>query len=81
VQQGQHDQGWRIWLSHGDTATFGTSSKEGIELGQKRSTKPAASSAKQIEVIVEDDRGKQEEAKTVVQKLVDTIRWSPCSVK
>jgi branched-chain amino acid transport system substrate-binding protein len=55
----------------GDTATFGLSTKEGIELAQEEANKAGGLLGKKIEVIVEDDRGKQEEAKTVVQKLID----------
>lgn len=55
----------------GDTATFGISTKEGIDLATDEANKAGGLLGKQIEMIIEDDRGKQEEAKTVVQKLID----------
>jgi branched-chain amino acid transport system substrate-binding protein len=55
----------------GDTATFGISTREGIDLALDEVNKAGGLLGKKVEVVVEDDRGKQEEAKTVVQKLID----------
>src|SRR5947199_7609412 len=55
----------------GELATFGKSGKNGIELALEEANNAGGLLGKKIEVIVEDDRGKQEEAKTVVQKLID----------
>src|ERR1051326_5098923 len=55
----------------GDTATFGLSTKKGIELAQEETNKAGGLLGKQIEVVVEDDRGLQQEATSTVQKLID----------
>ncbi len=60
----------------GNDATFGQSTKNGVDLAYQDLT--AASQGKigglQVRIIVEDDQGKAEEAATVVQKLVNQDR-------
>ncbi|MEW6730584.1 MAG: ABC transporter substrate-binding protein [Acidobacteriota bacterium] len=58
----------------GELATFGQSGKQGIELAQEEYNKAGGLLGKQIEVIVEDDRSQQQEAKSAVQKLIDKDR-------
>lgn len=54
----------------GDTATFGTSTKEGIELAvDEINQKPPL--GRKIEIRSEDDQGKPEQAGSVVTKLTD----------
>jgi branched-chain amino acid transport system substrate-binding protein len=55
----------------GELATFGQSGKKGIELAQEEINKAGGLLGKRVEIIVEDDRGLQQEAKSVVQKLID----------
>jgi branched-chain amino acid transport system substrate-binding protein len=55
----------------GDKATFGISTKNGIELAQQEYNQAGGILGKQIEIVVEDDRGLAQEATTVVQKLID----------
>ncbi len=55
----------------GDTATFGTSTRDGIGLAVDQVNKAGGLLGKQIEMIVEDDRSQQPEAKSAVQKLID----------
>src|SRR5437868_5103251 len=54
----------------GTTATFGISTKNGIETKVAEINKAGGLLGKQIRVIVEDDQGKPEEAQTVVTKLI-----------
>src|SRR5262245_50017269 len=54
----------------GSTATFGTSTKNGIDMAIDVVNKSGGVLGKQIRVIVEDDQGKPEEAQTVVTKLI-----------
>src|SRR4051794_3499281 len=58
----------------GELATFGISAKNGIDLAKDEANRAGGLLGKQIEVIVEDDRGMQQEATTVVQKLIDKDR-------
>ena len=54
----------------GTTATFGISSKNGIDLAVDEINKAGGVLGKKIRVIVEDDQGRPEEAQTVVTKLI-----------
>jgi branched-chain amino acid transport system substrate-binding protein len=54
----------------GTTATFGISTKNGIDMAVEQVNKAGGVLGKQVRVIVEDDQGKPEEAQTVVTKLI-----------
>lgn len=54
----------------GSTATFGVSSKNGIELFVDNLNAQGGIGGKKIHVLVEDDQGKPEEAATAVNKLI-----------
>src|ERR1044071_3568405 len=54
----------------GTTATFGISTKNGIDMAVDEVNKNGGLLGKQIRIIVEDDQGKPEEAQTVVTKLI-----------
>lgn len=54
----------------GQTSSFGQSTKNGIELAVEEINKAGGVNGKQIQLIVEDDQGRPEQAKTVVQKLI-----------
>ena len=58
----------------GTTATFGKSTKNGIDLAIEEINKQGGVLGKQIRVVVEDDQGKPEEAQTVVTKLITRDR-------
>ncbi len=58
----------------GTTATFGISTKNGIDMAVDEVNKTGGVLGKQLRVIVEDDQGKPEEAQTVVTKLVNKDR-------
>ncbi|MBI3933536.1 MAG: ABC transporter substrate-binding protein, partial [Acidobacteria bacterium] len=58
----------------GTTATFGLSTKNGIDLAIDEVNKAGGVLGKQIRVIVEDDQGRPEEAQTVVTKLITRDR-------
>jgi branched-chain amino acid transport system substrate-binding protein len=55
----------------GTTATFGISTKNGIDMAIDEINKAGGLLGKQVRVIVEDDQGKPEEAQTVVTKLIN----------
>jgi len=55
----------------GTTATFGISTKNGIDMAIDDINKAGGLLGKQVRVIVEDDQGKPEEAQTVVTKLIN----------
>jgi branched-chain amino acid transport system substrate-binding protein len=55
----------------GSVATFGISTKNGIEMAQDRANRAGGILGKKIRVIAEDDRGKPEEAQTVVSRLIN----------
>ncbi len=55
----------------GGTATFGTSTDEGIRLALDEISASGGVLGRQIHIIVEDDQSKPEEAVTAVQKLVN----------
>src|SRR3954471_20028740 len=54
----------------GDTATFGVSSDEGIQLAKDEINNAGGVLGRKIKVITEDDRSLNDEAKTTVQKLI-----------
>lgn len=54
----------------GTTATFGISTKNGIDMAVDAINKSGGLLGKKVRVIVEDDQGKPEEAQTVVTKLI-----------
>jgi branched-chain amino acid transport system substrate-binding protein len=56
----------------GNDATFGTSTKEGVEIAlDEIKAKDGKIGGLTVKVVVEDDRGQAEEAATVVQKLIN----------
>ena len=55
----------------GDTATFGVSADEGIQLAVKEINEAGGVLGKKVRVITEDDRSLPDEAKTAVQKLIN----------
>ncbi|MGH9857877.1 MAG: ABC transporter substrate-binding protein, partial [Acidobacteriota bacterium] len=58
----------------GTTATFGISTRNGIDLAIDEVNKAGGILGKKVRVIVEDDQGKPEEAQTVVTKLINKDR-------
>src|SRR5512138_1813736 len=54
----------------GDKATFGISTKNGIDMAVDEINAAGGVLGKKVRVIVEDDRGEPAEAKTVVTKLI-----------
>jgi branched-chain amino acid transport system substrate-binding protein len=54
----------------GTTATFGISTRNGIDMAIDEINKAGGLLGKNLRVIVEDDQGKPEEAQTVVTKLI-----------
>jgi len=54
----------------GTTATFGISTKNGIDMAVDDLNKVGGLLGKKVRIIVEDDQGKPEEAQTVVTKLI-----------
>jgi branched-chain amino acid transport system substrate-binding protein len=58
----------------GTTATFGISTRNGIDLAVEEVNGSGGVLGKKIRVIVEDDQGKPEEAQTVVTKLINKDR-------
>lgn len=58
----------------GSTATFGISTRNGVDMAIDEANKAGGILGKKIRVIVEDDQGKPEEAQTVVTKLVNKDR-------
>jgi branched-chain amino acid transport system substrate-binding protein len=55
----------------GTTATFGISTKNGIDMAVEDVNEAGGLLGKMVRVIVEDDQGKPEEAQTVVTKLIN----------
>src|SRR5436309_14988708 len=60
----------------GSDATFGQSTKEGVELAMNELTsqKEGKIGGLKVRAVVEDDQGRPEEAATVVQKLINQDR-------
>ena len=54
----------------GQTSSFGQSTKNGIELAVEEINKSGGVNGKQIQLVIEDDQGRTEQAKTVVEKLI-----------
>ena len=54
----------------GATSSFGVSTKNGVDLAVEEINKAGGVLGKQLEIITEDDQGRPEQAKTVVQKLI-----------
>jgi branched-chain amino acid transport system substrate-binding protein len=55
----------------GQTSSFGQSTKNGIELAVEEINKAGGINGKQIQLVIEDDQGRPEQAKTVVSKLIN----------
>jgi branched-chain amino acid transport system substrate-binding protein len=55
----------------GQTSSFGQSTKNGIELAVEEINNAGGVEGKKIQLIVEDDQGRPEQAKTVVSKLIN----------
>ena len=55
----------------GQTSSFGQSTKNGVELAVEEINNAGGVNGKKIELIVEDDQGRPEQAKTVVSKLIN----------
>jgi len=55
----------------GTTATFGISTRNGIEMAVDEVNRAGGILGKKVRIIVEDDQGKPEEAQTVVTKLIN----------
>lgn len=60
----------------GSAATLGISTHNGIDMAQDRANKSGGVLGKRVRVVVEDDRGKPEEAQTVVTRLITKYRVS-----
>ena len=58
----------------GTTATFGISTKNGIDMAVDEVNQAGGLLGKKVRVIVEDDQGRPEEAQTVVTKLITRDR-------
>jgi branched-chain amino acid transport system substrate-binding protein len=58
----------------GSTATFGISTRRGIDMAVEEVNAAGGIHGRAVRVIVEDDQGKPEEAATVVQKLINQDR-------
>src|SRR6478735_290925 len=54
----------------GQTSSFGQSTKNGIQLAVDEINAAGGVNGKKIELVIEDDQGRPEQAKTVVQKLI-----------
>ncbi|MCC6445446.1 MAG: ABC transporter substrate-binding protein [Armatimonadetes bacterium] len=55
----------------GSKATFGTSTRKGVDLAIEEINRAGGVLGRKLEVIVEDDQGKQEEANLAVSKLIE----------
>ena len=55
----------------GATSSFGQSTKNGIELAVEEINNAGGVNGKKIQLVVEDDQGRPEQAKTVVSKLIN----------
>lgn len=55
----------------GATSSFGQSTKNGIELAVEEINAAGGVNGKKIELVIEDDQGRPEQAKTVVSKLIN----------
>ena len=55
----------------GQTSSFGQSTKNGVELAVEEINAAGGVNGKKIQLIIEDDQGRPEQAKTVVSKLIN----------
>lgn len=55
----------------GQTASFGQSTKNGVELAFEEINNAGGVNGKKLQMVMEDDRGRPEEAKTVISKLIN----------
>src|SRR5215217_2967027 len=55
----------------GQTSSFGQSTKNGIQLAVDEINAAGGVGGKKIELVIEDDQGRPEQAKTVVSKLIN----------
>lgn len=55
----------------GDTADFGTTTRDGIQLAASEINQAGGVNGKKIRLVIEDDRGNPAEARTAVTKLID----------
>lgn len=55
----------------GQTSSFGQSTKNGIELAVEEINKAGGINGKKVTLVVEDDQGRPEQAKTVISKLIN----------
>lgn len=55
----------------GQTSSFGQSTKNGVELAVEEINNAGGVNGKKIQLVVEDDQGRPEQAKTVVSKLIN----------
>ncbi|MEJ5298684.1 MAG: ABC transporter substrate-binding protein, partial [Armatimonadota bacterium] len=55
----------------GDMADFGITTRQGIELAAEEINAAGGINGQRLRLLVEDNRGKPEEARTVVTKLID----------
>src|SRR5687768_10436184 len=58
----------------GQTSSFGQSSVNGIRMAADEINKAGGVNGRQIELVVEDDQGRPEQAATVVTKLINQDR-------
>ena len=55
----------------GQTSAFGQSTKNGVELAVEEINAAGGVGGKKLEILIEDDQGRPEQAKTAVSKLVN----------
>ena len=55
----------------GPTSSFGQSTKNGIELAVEEINNAGGINGKKVTLVVEDDQGRPEQAKTVISKLIN----------
>src|SRR5678816_206957 len=55
----------------GQTSSFGQSTKNGVELAVEEINAAGGVNGKKIQLLIEDDQGRPEQAKTVVSKLIN----------
>lgn len=55
----------------GQTSSFGQSTKNGVELAVEEINAAGGVNGKKIQLVIEDDQGRPEQAKTVVSKLIN----------
>ncbi len=60
----------------GGTASFGQSTKNGVDLAAAEINAAGGINGRKVVLIIEDDQGKSEQAKTVVQKLISQDKVS-----